>query len=297
MAVQLLAFLPPVVAVLAFYTLREAVRLAHQHGHVPAEIATPPLSLAGIHAPEYYVFAGGLFAVALLLQCMEALHARVASPWLALASPPDGEAAESLSSTARWYFTAACCGLAVVGVVPLQGWGAVASLFHVGGSGVFFACTLAHGRAELSALASPELGYLPTSRANAPLLWWAQALVLGSGFLSFIPAQLLHPGEKGVDGGEALDINRGGVSQWWLVGSLVVYLTLWGSTGFLLLGGATPPPAAAEDEPPPLVHESELPALLAPLKAAVAAAARSLSVSRGGGAAAAPPQNGATKKE
>ncbi len=293
MGLELLALLPPAVAYLAFVALSESVRLARANGHVPAEISTPPLSLAGIHAPEYFYFAGGLFSVAALLQLMDALHARVAAPWLALA-PPGGEAAAALASTARWYLAAACAGLAVVGVVPLQGWGAAASLLHVSGSGVFFAFTLAHGRAALAALAAPELAFLPTSRANAPLLWWAQAVVLGSGFLSSIPAQLLHPGERGVDGGEALEVNRGGVAQWWLVASLVAYLTLWGAGQFWLLGGGAgaPPqwlPGGERDaeEPPPLVHESQVRRVKGGAAEAGAAAADAASVwrsaSRGAG--------------
>jgi hypothetical protein len=292
-----LALLPPAVACLAFFTLSESVRLARAHGHLPPGITTPPLSLAGIHAPEYYVFAGGLLSVVLLLALMESLRARVAAPWLALAAARGGAAAEALTATARGYFWFACAGLAAVGVVPLQGWGAAASLLHVGGSGVFFAFTLAHGRAVLSALSEPELGYLPTSRARAPALWWAQAAVLGSGFLSFIPAQLLHPGERGVDGGEALDINRGGVSQWWLVASLVAYLTLWGAGEFLLLGGSAPPKELPReegdaDEPPPLVHESQIEALRAapPGAARAAAAAAAAAAVARSASPAAPPQ-------
>jgi hypothetical protein len=278
---QYVALLPPLVACLAYYSLSESVRLAHLHGHVPPEISTPPLSLAGISAPEYYVFAGGLASVSVLLKLMEWLHARIAAPWLALA-PPGCESVAGLV-TSRFYFTLACAGLAVVGIVPLQGWGAGASLLHVSGSAVFFSFTLAHGRALLSALSTDELAYLPTSQARAPLLWWAKAAVMGSGFLSFIPAQLMHPGEKGVDGGETLDINRGGVSQYWLVASLVVYLTLWGAGDLWLLSSEAPPAspggdAGAPEELPPLVHESVL----------AAAAAVGRSVSRGAAAAGAP---------
>jgi hypothetical protein len=122
-------------------------------------------------------------------------------------------------------------GLAAVGIVPLQGWGGAATLLHVLGSLAFFAFSLHHGHAVTSALASDALARHPLHRARAPGLWWGKVALLCNGLLSALPAQLLHPGGTPTSphpgGAEAAELDAGGFSQWWLVGSLIGYYTLF----------------------------------------------------------------------
>ena len=113
--------LPPLSAAFAFAVISTCVSTAKALGHVPPGVAYPPISLAGIYAPEYYLFAPGFCAIALLLFVNENNFSRA----FAAAPPAAPAAAEQLAALAlaRSVARAGFAGLAVTGVVPLQGWG------------------------------------------------------------------------------------------------------------------------------------------------------------------------------
>jgi hypothetical protein len=214
-----------------------SVDLAKRSGHIHPSIRTPPISLAGIHAPEYYLFAPGFAAMALLLGLCEELWWRAFSARLPSEGPERAALGlEGMRAQVRLGFF----GLALVGVVPLQGWGGAGTLVHVGGSMAFFCCSLQHGYALCAALAAQCMAAHPLHSARAPWLWRAKAALLCNGFLSFVPAQLLHPGgtpqRPHAGGEEASELDRGGFGQWWLVGSLIGYFTLF-SVDMWVMGG------------------------------------------------------------
>ena len=222
-----------------------SVALAKAHGHIPAAIRTPPISLAGIHAPEYYLFAPGFTLMALALAQCEAVFFTAFAAHLPLRGA-DAEVArlQSARGLARLGFA----GLAAVGLVPLQGWGGAATLLHVLGSLAFFAFSLHHGHAMTSALASDALARHPLHRSRAPGLWWGKVALLCNGLLSALPAQLLHPGGTPTSphpgGAEAAELDAGGFSQWWLVGSLIGYYTLFAGDLAVLAAAAAAAAAA-----------------------------------------------------
>ena len=233
---------PLFAAALSVAVILASVATAKAHGHIPASIRTPPISLAGIHAPEYWLFAPGFALMAGALAACEAVfHSRFA----AHLPPPPPRGAPAQPEVARLHSARALArlgfaGLAVVGVVPLQGWGGGATLLHVLGSAAFFAASLNHGHAVTSALASAALAAHPLHRARAPGLWWAKAALLCNGLLSALPAQLLHPGGTPASphpgGAEAAELDAGGFAQWWLVGSLIGYYTLFAGDLAVLAG-------------------------------------------------------------
>ena len=230
--------LPPLSAAFAFAVISTCVSTAKALGHVPPGVAYPPISLAGIYAPEYYLFAPGFCAIALLLFVNENNFSRA----FAAAPPAAPAAAEQLAALAlaRSVARAGFAGLAVTGVVPLQGWGEGASAAHGLGSLAFFASSLFHGYSTLNALAAEGLRGHPLHKARAPLLWHAKAAALLSCFCAFLPAQLLHPGGEDVfkmGGAEAVELDRGGFAQWWLVASLVLYFTLFAGDIYVLKRG------------------------------------------------------------
>jgi hypothetical protein len=123
-------------------------------------------------------------------------------------------------------------GLLLQGVVPLQGAGATASLLHVAGANVFFACSLVHAyqmRAMLAETRPPPP--LATARRRFRLGWLVKAACAASALVPFLPAALLHPGERRLDAtgavplAEELAVERAGFSQWWMVCSLIAYYT------------------------------------------------------------------------
>ena len=231
-----LSFLLPIFSALfAVVIISTCVALAKQHGHVPPFIRYPPISLAGIEPPEYALFASGFACISALLWACEALFWASFSPRL----PPPSPALAALGlHPARWAARLGFLGLAVTGVVPLQGWGELATLAHVTGSLAFFAASLHHGYTFCVALSSAALAGHPLHSARRPWLWRAKAAMLANGFCSFLPAQLLHPGGSPVaphaGGPEAAELDRGGFAQWWMVGSLVAYYSLFSVDLYLL---------------------------------------------------------------
>ena len=229
------ALLPLLGAAVASASLATAVHLAVSAGHVPPGVTTPPLSLAGIQAPEYWLFASGLVSTAALLVVIEELHASALAPSLraAAAAGADGAAAVAELEGMRFRARAAFVGLAILGAVPLEGWGGACSTAHSLASLAFFAGSLSHGFGVLPLLARPALARCALSRARAPVLWGAKAAALASALLAFLPAQWMHPQNAGARS-DAHDLNVAGATQWWTVGSLLVYFTLF-AADFVLL--------------------------------------------------------------
>lgn len=231
--------LPPLAAVLATVSLSASVLLARAHGHIPAGVTTPPLSLAGIESPEYYFFSCGLATTSAALLAIEGLHTRALAPSLAAAATAGGPGAASAVASLRgasFYARSAFYALALIGILPLQGWGAVSTIVHLLSSTVFFFGSLTHGFTVLSALANPALAGCAVSLARAPGVWLLKAFALACALLSFGPAQLLHPGGAAIVDQEAHDLNVGGASQWVLVGGILFYYVCV-TFDFLILEG------------------------------------------------------------
>jgi hypothetical protein len=138
-----LAWLFPIAsAIFAVAVIYYCIEMAKAAGHINPAVRTPPISLAGIHNPEYPYFALGFVAISFAIGVCEVLFWRAASPLL----PPPSPALDELGLPwARTMLRLGLLGLSVCGVVPLQGYGGVATLVHVGGSMVFFMCSIQHG--------------------------------------------------------------------------------------------------------------------------------------------------------
>lgn len=236
-ALHSLSFLLPLLAAgFSVAVLMYCVQLSKMHGHIPTTIRTPPLSLAGIHAPEYFYFSSGFVAMSVLLVACEHLFFSALAPYLPLLSAE--EEAELGLTSSRGTVRLGFLGLALTGVLPLQGWGSACSLAHVLASLAFFMCSIQYGFKMSHALCSPKLDALPVHYRNAPLLWYVKCGFLANCFLSFIPAQVLHPGgtplKPHLGGQEAAEIDAGGFSQWWMVGSLILYFTCYSADIFIL---------------------------------------------------------------
>lgn len=211
---------------------------------VPHWLEYPPISLASLRAPESTLYAVGFSAVAAALVALEYAHRRLARAALAAAHAAraaalaNGAADDSAAFAAAqgelegaaWSARAACAGLALQGVFPLEGaGGAFGTLLHVSGANLFFLLSLRHAWIVLAALASPALAGLPLSRARAPVAWFAKAASAVAAAAPFVPAALLHPGGRVVDASgrtkleDELSMERAGFSQHWMVGALVVY--------------------------------------------------------------------------
>jgi hypothetical protein len=254
---RLSPLLPLLSAAFAVLVIGRCVELAKLHAHVPPHVRFPPISLAGIEAPEYFTFAPGFVCIALLLAANERLF------WAFferhLAAPAAWGRQELALQQTRHVVRLGFLGLAVTGVVPLQGWGELATSAHLLGAMAFFMCSLRHGHVLITSLSSEALSYHPMHAERRPWLWRAKVAMLSNGFLSFLPAQLLHPGgtpqRPHLGGAEAAEIDRQGFSQWWLVGSLIGYYTLF-AIDMHVLGGLAPaaqlpvqPPQPAQAEP------------------------------------------------
>ena len=168
----------------------------------------------------------------------------------------DADAAGLLAG-ARWAARAACVGLLLTGVVPLQlppghALGDASTAVHSLGSLAYFVGSQWHAVSTLRALAAPGAAQaLPLSLRAAPGLFAAKALAAASSVLSFLPAQLLHPGGTPLSphpgGAEAAQLDSAGFSQWWVVGSLLAYWALSG-VDFVLLSAPAAEDADEEDE-------------------------------------------------
>jgi len=259
-----LAPLPPVAAGLAVPLIAHCIALARAHGHIPDALRFPPISLAGIHAPEYARFAAGFAALAALLALCEELRARALARPLARAlalaralrapaagagananadANADADACAGPLAAARWAARAACLGLLLTGVVPLQlpagdPRGEAATAVHGLASAAFFVGSQWHAVATLRALAAPAARALPVSLAAAPALFALRAAAALSSVLGFVPAQLLHPGGTRTSphpgGPELAQLDAAGFAQWWAVGSLLFYWAIYG-LDFVLL--------------------------------------------------------------
>ena len=233
------AYLPPLAAVLAVVSLAASVLLARAHGHIPPGVTTPPLSHAGIESPEYYFFSCGLSSTAAALLAIEGLHERALAPSLATvaaAGSPGAASAVASLRGASFYARSAFYALALIGILPLQGWGEVSTIIHLLSSAVFFFGSLTHGFTVLSALANPALSSCAISLNRAPVVWLLKAIALACAMLSFGPAQLLHPGGAALVDKETHEVNVGGASQWILVGGILFYYVCV-TFDFLILEG------------------------------------------------------------
>ena len=237
--------LPPLSARLAVPVIAHCIALAREHGHLPAAARYPPISLAGIHAPEYARFAAGFAVLAALLAFCEELRARALAPLLARALARAGavDAVAGPLAAARWAARAACLGLLLTGLVPLQlppgdPRGELATAVHSLASAAFFLGSQWHAVSTLRALAAPAARPLPVSLAAAPALFALRAAAALSSVLSFVPAQLLHPGGTRASphpgGPELAQLDTAGFAQWWAVGSLLAYYGLFGADFVLL---------------------------------------------------------------
>jgi hypothetical protein len=220
--------LPLLSAAYSIYVIHFLVEEAKRNGHISPFIRTPPISLAGIHAPEYYYFSAAFLSMAALL-----FHCEQEFWWrFSLHLPRSSPEVQALGlDSARSLVQLGFAGLGLTGPIPLQGWGVAGTLAHCAVSIAFFALSLNHGFVMVRALSADCLLQHPLHRRNAPWLWWAKAAALASSMASFLPAQLLHPGgtpqNPHAGGEEAADLDRGGFAQWWVVGSLVVYFALF----------------------------------------------------------------------
>jgi hypothetical protein len=229
--------LPIASAVFSVSVISFCVALAKASGHIPVKMLTPPISLAGIHAPEYMYFAVGFVIMAIAITACEELFWRAAVPWM----PPLNSAKVMALGlpTARVVLRLALFGLALVGVVPLQGWGSLATVVHLGGSMAFFMGSLHHGFAITQAFASPCLKAHPLSATSSPMLWWAKNVALYSGLLSFFPSEILKYFAQ------VRDDELEGFAQWWMVGSLICYFTLFAADLRILQALPAPAPTSA----------------------------------------------------
>ena len=238
----LAAPLPPLGAALAVAVIAHSVELARASGHLPRSVRFPPISLAGIYLPEYAHFAAGFAALALILAACEELRARALAPHLLRAAGLTAEARGQLAG-ARYAARAACLGLLLTGVVPLQlppghPRGGLATATHALAALAFFTGSQVHALQTLRALASRGARTLPASLADAPALFALKAVAALSSVLSFLPAQYLHPGGSPTSphpgGAEAAELDAAGFTQWWTVASLLSYYALMGADFVLL---------------------------------------------------------------
>lgn len=259
-------YLPPLSLLLSLFLLSTSVHLSRASSLFPPPLTYPPLSLAGIYSPSlphcYLYFAFAFTTIALSLAYIEGLHWALLSHTHHVLKLKDTTAATAAATTPSPLHTAhthvryGFLGLALVGILPLQGWGELATTAHVLSSLLFFAASLSHGYTFLATLASPEYTPSPLSLHHSPSLWYTKAACLASGFLSFLPAQLLHPGGTPLHphpgGAELADIDAAGFGQWWFVASLMLYYTSFAWDFAILASGdvapAAPPPEGGGGE-------------------------------------------------
>ena len=236
-------YLPIVALFISSTSLVFTVHVSRSEKLFPPEIRYPPLSLAGIYEKNivhcYLIFAVVFVMISLQLLFIENLHWLLLSHTSAL-RPVGAREGRAILQTAHNYVRVGFLGLALTGLIPLQGWGGGATTVHSLSSLLFFFGSLAHGWMSLSAWAHPSTAAHPLSRKNSPFLWWCKGFLLFSGFLSFIPAQVLHPGGTPLHphplGPELADVERAGFGQWWFVGSLMLYYASMGFDFWVLRG-------------------------------------------------------------
>ncbi len=284
---------PVLAAMAAVPVLYACVSMAKAHGHIPEWLDTPPISLAGIHEPEATVYRTGFPLITAALFFLEIpvillIRAGLQSAPISEVGPAvaaddgggetagaggssrgraaalqDREAALATLERASLVARIAFAGLALQGVIPLQGMGDVAGLVHVMGANIFFLLSIYHGACVLwctATLTADAAGAtsLPVSRSADTVGWWFRAFVLLSAFFPTLPAMVLHPGTGPVDveaavassalvkeavasGGDVAAAQRqainhanhmrnmesAGFAQWWMVGAIVFYYALY----------------------------------------------------------------------
>lgn len=287
---------PVLAAMAAVPVLYTCVSMAKSYGHIPEWLDTPPISLAGIHEPEATVYRTGFPLITAALFFLEIpviilIRAGLQSatiPETATAATADAstitaddradlaaaaadnaaaiqdrETALSTLERASMVARIAFAGLALQGIIPLQGMGDLAGLVHVMGANVFFLLSIYHGACVLwctATLTADAAGptSLPVSRSADTVGWWFRGFVLVAAFFPTLPAMLLHPGTGPVDtaavmadsvhvqeamasGGDVAaaqqqainqanhmrNMESAGFAQWWMVGAIVFYYALY----------------------------------------------------------------------
>jgi hypothetical protein len=175
-------------------------------------------------------------------------------------------AVQNVVTRAAWTARIAFLCLAVQGVIPLKGWGDTAGGIHVMAANVFFLASVYHGSCVMWVLSSTvasraaEQGDLPTAKSVDPVGWYLRVAVLVAAFFPTYPAMILHPGTRVRDHADILresvdvqaamasgdaqlqrqarqaalneadylrNVENAGFSQWWLVGSIIVFYALY----------------------------------------------------------------------